>query len=211
MDPLSTTAAVQKHLDSLANSGGESPADLVVQALLARAVDRLHRQCSRLLHRNYQRLTRGPVNLQSEELLSAVAERLIKALREVRPATVRQFFALASQHMRWELNDVARRLEQLTTAELPDSLAWDPGNDSESAQVSLDTSRILETIEALPEDEREAFNLVRIQGLTQVEAAGVVGCSERTLQRRLSRSLVLLTIRLGDLRHRPGPTNDPAS
>ena len=33
--------------------------------------------------------------------------------------TVRQFFALANQHMRWELNEMARRLdEQPTAAEL---------------------------------------------------------------------------------------------
>jgi hypothetical protein len=48
--------------------------------------------------------------LQVDELLGAVAERLLKALREVRPGTVRQLFALADQHMRWELNDLARRL-----------------------------------------------------------------------------------------------------
>jgi RNA polymerase sigma-70 factor (ECF subfamily) len=40
-----------------------------------------------------------------------VVERLLKALRAARPETVRQFFALAAQHMRWELDDLARRLE----------------------------------------------------------------------------------------------------
>ena len=44
-------------------------------------------------------------------LKSAVAERLLKAMREARPVNVRQFFALANQHMRWELNDLARRLD----------------------------------------------------------------------------------------------------
>jgi hypothetical protein len=43
-------------------------------------------------------------------MLSAVVERLLKPLREARPETVRQFFALASQHMRWELNHLAHRL-----------------------------------------------------------------------------------------------------
>jgi hypothetical protein len=37
------------------------------------------------------------------EVPGAVVERLLKALREARPATVRQFFALVGQHMRWEL------------------------------------------------------------------------------------------------------------
>ena len=36
-------------------------------------------------------------------MLGAVVERLIKALREARPKDVCQFFALAGQHIRWEL------------------------------------------------------------------------------------------------------------
>jgi RNA polymerase sigma-70 factor (ECF subfamily) len=36
-----------------------------------------------------------PLNLQPDELLDAVVEHLLKAMRTVRPQTVRQFFALA--------------------------------------------------------------------------------------------------------------------
>ena len=47
---------------------------------------------------------------------------LLTALRKVRPQNVRQFFALASQHMRWQLNDLARRLdEQPAAAALPET------------------------------------------------------------------------------------------
>jgi RNA polymerase sigma-70 factor (ECF subfamily) len=53
----------------------------------------------------------APLNLQAEELLSAVTERLLKAMRQVQPEAVRQFFALANRHMRWRLNDLARRLD----------------------------------------------------------------------------------------------------
>jgi RNA polymerase sigma-70 factor (ECF subfamily) len=41
---------------------------------------------------------------------------------------------------------------------------------------------------------------VRIQGLTQPEAAELVGVSTKTVQRRLNRSLLLLTKELDDLR-----------
>jgi RNA polymerase sigma factor (sigma-70 family) len=196
--------AVQHYLDALAGVGGDSPAEPIVRELLARAVDRLQLLCSSLLHRSYPRLLRGPTNLQPEEMLSAVVERLIKALRKVRPGNVRQFFALANQHMRWELNDVARRLdEEQGAVELRDSRPA-PGLASaeEHSGVGSSFARVLDAIESLPDEEREAFKLVRIQGLTQPEAAAVAGCSERTLQRRLSRSLVLLTARLGDLRSR---------
>jgi RNA polymerase sigma-70 factor (ECF subfamily) len=101
-----TTAVVQRYLDE---SGGDSPAEPIVRALLDRSVRRLHLLCATLLHRSYPRLTQPPLNVQAEELLGAVAERLLKALREARPRTVRQLFALANQHLRWELNDLARR------------------------------------------------------------------------------------------------------
>jgi RNA polymerase sigma-70 factor (ECF subfamily) len=201
MDEQGTTAAVQRYLDELA---GEAPAEPVVRALLDRAVRRLHVLCASLLHRSYPRLMRPPLNLQTDDLLSAVVERLLKALREARPATVRQFFALAGQHMRWELNDLARRLdEQPNVVELREDLV--PAPVSTGSGVSPAGRRMLEVIEGLPESEREAFDLVKIQGLTYAEAAQVLGVSLRTVKRWVDRSLRLLTARLGDL----GPDDTP--
>jgi hypothetical protein len=45
------------------------------------------------------------------EMFSVVVERLLKALQSVRPQTDCQFLGPANQHMRWELNDVAHRLD----------------------------------------------------------------------------------------------------
>jgi RNA polymerase sigma-70 factor (ECF subfamily) len=59
---------------------------------------------------------------------------------------------------------------------------------------------MLDAIGRLPEGEREAFDLVRIQGMTQAEAAQVLGVSAMTVKRRLNRSLQLLTEALDDLR-----------
>src|SRR5215470_10947659 len=124
MNEEQTSAAVQRYLDELA---GDSPAEPVIRALLDRAVRRLHQLCATLLFRSYPRLTRPPLNLQVDELLGAVVERLLKAMRKARPRTVRQFFALASQHMRWELNDMARRLdEQPGALELGEGLVAAP-------------------------------------------------------------------------------------
>jgi len=195
MDEERTTAVVQGYLDELA---GGRPAEPVIRALLERAVHRLHELCAALLHRSYPRLTRPPLNLQVEEMLGAVVERLLKALREIRPGTVRQFFALASQHMRWELNEMARRLdEQPAAAELREGLV--PAPASSDSQLTADVRRMLEAIERLPEGEREAFELVRIQGMSQAEAGRVLGVSVATVNRRLSRGLQLLAAELGDL------------
>ena len=196
MDQESTTAAVQRYLNDLA---GDSPAEPVVRALLDRAVRRLYQLCATLLYKSYPRLTRPPVNLQADELLGAVVERLIKAPRAARPATARQFFALAGQHMRWELNDLARRLDDQPAAEeLRDESV--PAPPSSDTGLTPDGRRILEAIDRLPEGEREAFDLVRIQGLSPAEAADVLGVSVRTVQRRLNRSLLLLSKKLDHLR-----------
>ena len=119
-----TTAVVQRCLDALA---GETPAEPIVRALLDRAVRRLELLCASCSTEPTRGLTRPPLELEADELLGAVVERLLKALREVRPRTVRQFFALANQHMRWELNDLARRLdEQPAAVELREGLVPAP-------------------------------------------------------------------------------------
>lgn len=203
MDQEHTTAAVQRYLDDLA---GDSPAEPVVRALLDRAVRRLHQLCATLLYRSYPRLTRPPLNLQAEELLGAVVERLLKALREARPANARQFFALACQHMRWELNDMARRLdEQPTPVELSAGGVAAPA--SSDSGISPDGRRILAAIERLPEEEREVFDLVRIQGMSQAEAGRVLGVSAMTVNRRLGRGLQMLAASLEDLN--PGGADTP--
>ena len=196
-----TTAAVEQYLNELAAVSGDTPAEPIIHALLSRSVNRLHTLCATLLHRNYPRLTRPPLNLQSEEMLSAVVERMIKALHEVRPGTVRQFFALANQHMRWELNDLARKLDAQTQAvELRESAVGAPSpSDSSTSPQGPNIIRILEAIDGLPEEERETFYLVRVQGMTQPAAAAVLGVSTRTVQRRVNHTLRLLAEKLGDL------------
>jgi RNA polymerase sigma factor (sigma-70 family) len=195
MDEEHTTAAVQRYLDELA---GDSPSESVIRALLDRVVCRLHKLCATLLHRGYPRLTRPPLNLQADELLGAVVKRLLKALRQVRPATARQFFALACQHTRWELNDMARRLDKQPLAqELREESVPAPANSATG--LTPNGRRILAAIDDLPEGEREAFDLVRIQGMSQAEAARVLEVSVMTVNRRLNRGLRLLAAALGDL------------
>jgi RNA polymerase sigma factor (sigma-70 family) len=203
MDEARTTVVVQRYLDEL---GGDSPAEPIVRALLGRAVRRLHMLCATLLYKSYPRLTQPPLNLQADELLGAVVERLLKALRNARPRTVRQLFALANQHMRWELNDVARRLdEQPAAVEMCEELV--PSPVTSGSGLTPDGLRMLQAIDALPEDERETFDLVRVQGLTQSEAAEILGVTIRTVRRRLDRSVLFLTQQLDDLR----PGGEPPS
>jgi len=195
MDEGHTTAVVQRYLDALAGDGDAEP---IIRALLARSAARLQGLTANLLYRSYPRLARPPLNLHDDELLGAVVERLIKAMRTVHPGNVRQFFALANQHIRWELNDLARRLdEQPRAVELVDGAA--PSSPSTVPRPSPNMRRMLDAIESLPEEERETFSLVRIQGMTHAEAAGVLGVSTKTVQRRVNQSRLLLLDRLADL------------
>jgi RNA polymerase sigma-70 factor (ECF subfamily) len=188
-----TSAVVQRYLDALA---ADAP---VIRDLLDRAVRRLRLLATTVLRGSYPRLTQPPLNLKADELLGPVVERLLKALREARPADARQFFALAAQHMRWELADMARRLdEQPGAVALPGDRVLAP--ESSASGLGPTARRILAAIDALPEAEREVVNLVRVQGLTHAEAAELLGVSAKTVQRRLHRGLLSVAEQLPDLR-----------
>jgi RNA polymerase sigma-70 factor (ECF subfamily) len=201
-----TTVIIQCYLDALP---GDATAEPIIRELLERAAGRLRLLCATFLYKSYPRLTRPPVNLETDELLGGVVAGLLRALRTVRPTTVRQFFALANQHIRWQLNDLARRLDQQpAAAALAESGVAAPPASSASG-LSPDGRRMLGAIEGLPEDEREVFDLVGIQGLTHAEVAAVVGVSQKTVQRRLNRARLLLAERLADLR--PATSGEPTS
>lgn len=190
-----TTASVQRYLVALA---GDDDPDPIVRALLARAAHRLQALCTNMLRRQYPRLMRAPSNLQEEEMLSLVVGRLLKAMRQVKPTTVRQFFALANKHLRWELNEFARQLDSRPPVSplADDMLAELP---SEGSTEAASVRQILEAIELLPDEQREIFSLVHIQDLTHTETAEVLGVSTKTVQRRLRQSLNALAGELSGL------------
>jgi RNA polymerase sigma-70 factor (ECF subfamily) len=203
MNEEPTTAAIQRYLDA---RPGDNAAEPIIRDLLKRAAGRLRLLCANLLHGSYPRLTRPPVNLETDELLGSVVAGLPMTLRATRPATVRQFFAVARQHVRWQLNDLARRLdERPAAAALPEAGVAVPPNSTGSG-LTPDGRRVLSAIEGLPEDGRKVFDLVGVQGLTHGEAAAVVGVTEKTVRRRLNRARFLMAQRLADLR--PDATGD---
>src|SRR5664279_3121745 len=82
----------------------------------------------------------------ADPIVRALVERLLKATREVRPRTVREFFALVNRHIRWELNDLARRLdEQPDAVELDEGQA--PAPASSHSVLTPDGRRMLAAIE----------------------------------------------------------------
>jgi RNA polymerase sigma-70 factor (ECF subfamily) len=104
------------------------------------------------------------VNLEADELFDGLVAGLLTALRMTRHPTVRRFFALANQHMRWQLNDLARRLDERPAAGMlaESGVAASPA--SMDSPLNTDARRMLEVIEGQPEDEREVFDLIGILG-----------------------------------------------
>jgi RNA polymerase sigma factor (sigma-70 family) len=114
-------------------------------------------------------------------------------------STVRPVLALANQYRRWEFDDLSRRLDNQSTAALPYK-GLVPSPTSSALGLSPDGRQMLQAIDELPENEREIFDLGRIQGMMQAEAAQALGVWAVTVRRRLSRGLRPLTEQLADLR-----------
>ena len=197
-----TTAAVQRYINAL---DGDAPADPIIRACLDRAAGRLEMLCAGMLYSSYP--PPHPAAAESGPRRAARGRGRAPAqgpAHDPPPNRARVFRTRQPAHA-WELNDLARRLdEHPADVELREELV--PSPPSSGSVLSPDARRILVAIDALPDDEREAFSLVRIQALTQAEAAEVLGVSSKTVQRRLNRALLTLAARLGDLR----PTGEPS-
>ena len=199
--------AIQRCLNRLALAAYDADARQIVRELLSVAAEPIGLLCRSTLSRHYPRLVRGPFNLQPDELLGAVVERLIKAMRNVRPKHIREFFALVRKHVRWELNEMARGLDAYQYESLTiDAIAREPqDHEATIEQFSPRGRRILEAINSLPNTDRQIFNLIRVGGMAQADAAEVLGISVRTIQRRLNCIQPQLSRQLGGLQFAQGP------
>ncbi len=155
MNEEPTTAAIQRCIDALQGDQGAEP---LIRALLARAVQR-RAQRNRTAE-FYPRLAQPLLEPGAkDELLDGVVAGLITALQKVQPQTVRQFFGLANQHMRWQLNDLARLLDSRPSLDrVLESGVLAPPQSSDSC-LSQDARRMLMAIEGLPPQDREVFEL----------------------------------------------------
>jgi len=161
---------------------------VALQALLVNLRDGNEAARRELLTRAYARLekmVRGKLRTfarpaETGDVLHDVWLRLDRALKEVRPETPRQFFALASQHIRWVLLNAAGARRG---AELPDIADSTPGPSTEAGRDDQFV-QIHKAVESLEEPLREVVELLVYHGLTQIEAAEVLGVSDRTVKKR---------------------------
>ncbi len=183
---------------------------------LRRWVERIHagdlsarEEMFRALHDRLERLARKMLRRfpdvgrweETGDLLHNALLRLLRALRQVEPTCMRDFFGLAAEQMRRELLDLARhyRARQALGA----SAAEQPGNDSQKPALDPPDSSegpdelekwcaFHEAVAELPAEEREVVGLIHYHGWTQAEVAEQLGVSKRTVQRYWNAAMLRL-------------------
>jgi RNA polymerase sigma-70 factor (ECF subfamily) len=164
--------------------------DIARQRLIEHSCERL-RGLSRKMLRRYPKVHRWE---QTDDVFVEAVTRLHRALATVQPESPRHFYNLAATQIRRVLIDLSRRYYGAEGIGSRHDTAALRSEDStpryEKADASGEPSDLMEwtefheQIEALPEEEREAFNLVWYQQLTHEQAAEVLGVTTRTVRRR---------------------------
>jgi RNA polymerase sigma factor (sigma-70 family) len=171
-------------------AGGEEARQARDQ-LVGESYARLRAIARKVLHGDFPAL-RGVH--ETDSILHDALLRLYQALQQGNPKSIRHFFHLSALQIRRVLLDVARQQgRQAARFQQPPGLG---AGDSQSGAVAEPTdcthdprrlaqwADFHERAQDLPEDEREVFDLLFYQGLTQPQAARVLGVSERTVKYR---------------------------
>jgi RNA polymerase sigma factor (sigma-70 family) len=188
VDVSQSTAQVQALLDRL-HAGDSQARDL----LLGQACERLRRLTRRML-KGFARVKRAE---ETDDILQNALLRLWSALKEVSPRSAAEFYGLASLQIRRELMDLARHYSgaqgggaREASQEEGESSGSTPRPAYEKVDTTHEPSRLAawsdfhQRVGALPEEEREVFDLLWYQELTQGEAAALLGISAATIRRR---------------------------
>jgi RNA polymerase sigma-70 factor (ECF subfamily) len=196
-----STTEIQLRLDRL-RVGDESARD----ELLNIACARLSRLARKML-RSYPGVRRWE---QTDDVLQNAALRLCRALQDVQPASVRSFINLAAVQIRRELIDLTRHYDgpegmgrhhdtpagPNTSAAAPGPLDYSPADTDDPARL-VAWSEFHAQVDALGNEEKEVFDLLWYQGLSQAEAAALLGVTERVVRYRWRAARLELHQRLG--------------
>jgi len=169
----------------------------------------LHHACERLLKLT-RKMFRGHPGLrrwmQTDDVFQNSLVRLHRALSQVEVRDVRHFFNLATVQIRRELLDLARKTfgphgigrNHHTDHQPADETGGSLHRVSDEPEDLERWEAFHERAEALPDEEREVFDLLYYEGLEQLEAAKVLDVSERTIRNRWNRAKLLLSGELAD-------------
>lgn len=177
-----STTHLQQLLDHL-QAGDPGARDTLIEHSIER-----FRQLARRMFRRGDRLRQLD---ETDDVLQKALWRLHGALETVKPPDVRSYCGLAARQIRWVLADLARQAageklvyglgakdsEKHFSPDEPEDPAGEPAD-------LLGWAEFHAKIDALPEEEREVFDMLLYQGISQPEASELLGIPLRTLKRR---------------------------
>jgi RNA polymerase sigma factor (sigma-70 family) len=147
---------------------------------------------------------------ETDDVMQAALIRLHRSLKEVHPESKRAFFGLAATQMRRTLIDLARHyygalghggnyesVVQDGDSERANSLEAAAYQGNSKPEDLERWTEFHETVEQLPEDDKEVISLIWYGGLMQKEVAQVLGISERTVIRRMNHARLTLNDLMG--------------
>jgi RNA polymerase sigma-70 factor (ECF subfamily) len=184
------TVQIQRLLDRL-QGGDENARNELIECSCAR-LERLTRK----MLRNWEGVHRWE---QTCDVLQNALMRLYRSLAETRPPKAVDFFRLAALNIRRELHDLARHyygprgegnnhatmgLNRGNGDDLESPMAAFEGAADENPAHLAAWAEFHEQVGQLPDEERELFDLLWYQELSQSEAAELLSVSERTVKRR---------------------------
>jgi RNA polymerase sigma-70 factor (ECF subfamily) len=179
---------IQGWIDRL-RSGDETARDELIRS----SCDRLDDLILKMLGRREQ-VERWDV---ADEVVQRVALQIYRTLEHVTPESGREFLRLASTSIRRQVVDLPEhffgaRGQNTEDTRRPDVNGSNTGNTiaGQLIEEALDPPRLAawaelhRRIDDLGDEDREVFELIWYQGLTQGEAADLMGVSRRTMIRR---------------------------
>ncbi len=197
-------SAIRIHLATLGSEPGTPAAEAARAALVGIAAERMQAIARRMLAGAPQvrRWT------ETDDVVQNALVRLYRALGGMVPNDPQHFVRLAALQVRRELIDLTRRLRnpEAFAANHDTNVIGDgshrvegavAGNADEPPRLA-EWTRFHETVEALPEEERNLFGMVWYLGLSQDEIADLLGCSPRTVRRRWNDAKVAFTTAFRD-------------
>lgn len=194
-DHSSSSQAIQNCLDRLGSSD-----HLAREHLISPALHRLTVMTRKMLG-DFPGVHRWEL---TDDVLQNVSLRLWNSLQAVQPKTAAHFYRLAALHIRRELIDLARTYFGPEGIGANYSSHLNPQAQSgeqdrlDIADLTHEPSRILawaefhQQVDLLPDDEREVFELLWYQGLSQVEVASLLDISDRSVRRLWRRARLTL-------------------
>ncbi len=172
----------------------------------------------RLAHKMLARFPKVRRWADSDDVLQNSLLRLLRALEQVRPDSMRAFYGLAAEQMRRELLDLARKFAlatrvgvgqprlTLSDSQLPTPKTMAAEDDPAELEV---WERFHEAVLQLPVEEREVVSLIFYHGWSQAKIAELFQVDERTVRRRWRSACLQLQTQLKG--RFPGGTSDVSS